>query len=75
MTKPAQDAARRRAFTATFQQNDKVLLEETKKKLAEKEHMTDVAAQLGKSLLVKVDEYEQQVEVLAKKVFLFIFFL
>jgi hypothetical protein len=64
----SKDPNRRKALTMQFKESDKALLEETKKLLAEKEHMNDIAAQLGKSLLSKIEEYEQQFVMVQQKV-------
>ena len=62
------DLSKRKAYTMQFKASDKDLLEETKRLLAEKEQMNDIAAQVGKSLLEKIEEYEQQLAMLHHKV-------
>lgn len=63
-----QDPNRRQAFSVVHKMSDKMLLEETKKMLEEKEQMTSVAAQLGKSLLEKNEILESQIVLLQQKV-------
>ena len=62
------DPAKRQAFSLVHKISDKMLLEETKKMLEEKEQMTTVAAQLGKSLLEKNELMESQIAQLQQKV-------
>jgi hypothetical protein len=64
----SKDPSKRKAHTMHFKATDKMILEETRKLLAEKEQMNDLAAQLGKGLLSKIEEYEQQFVVIHQKV-------